>query len=51
MIPYKSMVNFEWDEQKNLENQDKHGVSFEEAQYAFADPHWILTKDITHSTE
>ncbi len=45
------METFEWDEQKNLENQEKHGVSFEEAQYAFADPHWILAKDVTHSTE
>lgn len=39
------------DEQKNLENQEKHGVSFEAAQYAFADPHLLIAKDITHSTE
>jgi len=39
------------DEQKNLENQEKHGVSFEAAQYAFADPHLLIAKDITHNTE
>jgi len=39
------------DEQKNLENQEKHGVSFEAAQYAFADPHLLIAKDITHSTK
>ena len=27
-----SRENFEWDENKNKENQAKHGVSFEDAQ-------------------
>ena len=44
------MGNFEWDENKNKENQAKHGVSFEEAQYAFADPHMIVLEDVLHST-
>jgi hypothetical protein len=30
-------IKFEWDEAKNASNQRKHGVSFEEAQSAFAD--------------
>jgi uncharacterized DUF497 family protein len=28
-------VNFEWDDEKNLINQQKHGVSFEEARELF----------------
>jgi len=41
--------SFEWDAEKDLINQAKHGVSFSEAQYAFADPHRIIAVDITHS--
>ena len=28
-------MNFEWDENKNRQNQQKHGISFEEAQEIF----------------
>ena len=31
-------VRFEWDEEKNKQNQLKHGVPFDLAQYAFGDP-------------
>jgi uncharacterized DUF497 family protein len=31
-------IHFEWDEAKNLANQRKHGVSFEEARQVFLDP-------------
>jgi uncharacterized DUF497 family protein len=41
---------FEWDEQKDHENLQKHGISFEEAQYAFADPHRLIIIDDFHST-
>ena len=34
--------SFEWDEKKNTENQLKHGVAFEAAQYAFADPQRVI---------
>ena len=34
-----SKDSFDWDTRKDLTNQAKHGVSFSEAQYAFADPH------------
>ncbi len=44
-------VNFEWDEDNDRKNQDKHGVSFELAQYAFADPNRVIAKDIGHSQE
>ena len=37
-------------EVKMNENQRKHGVSFVKAQYACADPHRVIARDITHST-
>lgn len=42
-------TRFEWDPEKDEENQNKHGVSFALAQYAFADPERVLAEDITHS--
>ena len=42
-------THFEWDTKKDKENQQKHGVSFIEAQYAFADRHRILAEDVNHS--
>jgi len=35
-------VWFEWAKNKDKENQAKHGVAFEVAQYAFADPNRAL---------
>ncbi len=46
-----SESNFEWNEAKNQENLQKHGVSFFEAQHAFLDKQRIIAKDITHSQE
>lgn len=43
------MVQFEWDPAKDRANQDKYGVSFSEAQYAFADPHRLIPQDLAHS--
>jgi len=42
-------MHFEWDEDKNLVNLDKHHVSFYEAQLAFADPQRVIARDIGHS--
>jgi len=42
-------TDFEWDEDKNTENQRKHGVDFETAQYAFLDPNRVIAKDLAHS--
>ena len=42
-------VRFDWDPEKDAENQRKHGVSFVRAQYAFADPKRVIAKDISHS--
>jgi len=47
----KGKSNFEWDESKNQENQDKHHISFEVAQYAFADPNRIILEDVAHSNK
>ena len=43
--------NFEWDESKNQINQEKHGVSFQEAQDAFLDEKRIIAEDLNHSQE
>ena len=42
-------VRFDWDPEKDAENQRKHGVSFVRAQYAFADPKRVIAKDVSHS--
>ena len=42
-------VTFEWDPKKDRENQKKHGVPFEVAQYAFADPQRVIAEDAEHS--
>ncbi len=44
-----SKTRFEWDEDKNRENKEKHGVSFELAQYAFIDPNRVIAEDLKHS--
>ena len=41
--------HFEWDETRNQENLKKHGISFEVAQYAFADKQRIILEDLGHS--
>ena len=43
-----SKASFEWDVEKDLENQAKHGVSFVPAQYAFADPQRVIAEDLSH---
>ena len=42
-------TRFEWDPNKDLENQNKHGIPFAEAQYAFADPRRVIAEDTVHS--
>ena len=44
-------AHFEWDAKKDFENQQKHGISFSSAQYAFADPHRIIAEDVNHSDD
>lgn len=42
-------MRFVWDENKNIENQIKHGISFEEAIGVF-DHDFSMTYDADHST-
>lgn len=44
-------TRFEWDDEKDKENQDKHNVPFSLAQLAFLDPHRVIAEDINHSLE
>ena len=44
-----SRESFEWDPYKDIQNQLKHGVSFEEAQLAFVDSNRIFYIDENHS--
>lgn len=44
-------MRFEWDEEKNQANSSKHGVTFEEAMMAFADPNRKIRFNSRHSAE
>ncbi len=43
-------MEFEWDENKALRNDDKHGISFAEATTVFGDPMELTIADPNHST-
>jgi len=42
------MTRYEWDPAKDLENQQRHGVAFATAQFAFADPQRVIAEDLSH---
>ena len=42
-------MTFEWSKRKEIANIAKHGVDFEEARSAFADPRLIMAADKGHS--
>lgn len=42
-------MDFAWDPRKNLQNQRKHGVSFEEARFVFLDENALIEYDSIHS--
>jgi len=44
-----AITTFERDTKKEELNEDKHGVSFKQAQLAFADPKRVIAKDLEHS--
>lgn len=44
-----SRDSFEWDPEKDFSNRAKHGVSFSQAQFAFADPNRVIAEDLSHS--
>lgn len=43
------MYSFEWDNNKNIINKAKHGVSFEEAKTVFYDEEALVEYDDLHS--
>ncbi len=43
------MIRFEWDENKNTINRQKHKISFEEAKTVFYDENALLIDDPDHS--
>ena len=43
------VARFEWDPAKDLENFGKHGVTFPDAQLAFADERRVIEIDLKHS--
>lgn len=43
-------ARFEWDADKDRENQKKHRVSFAMAQFAFADPQRVVAEDVSHGS-
>jgi len=43
------VARFEWDPAKDLENVSRHGVTFLDAQLAFADERRVIEIDATHS--
>lgn len=44
-------IRFSWDDRKNITNQNKHSVSFEEAQSVFFDEHAIEYDDLDHTED
>jgi uncharacterized DUF497 family protein len=44
-----SRTRFEWDPDKDIANQERQGVSFSQAQFAFADPRRVIAQDMSHS--
>ena len=44
-------MDFEWDPDKAERNRTKHGVSFEDASTAFADPLSVTIADPDHSVD
>ncbi|MBO5032503.1 MAG: BrnT family toxin [Lachnospiraceae bacterium] len=44
-------IKFEWDEDKNIINKEKHKISFETAAYVFDDPYYIEMFDFEHSVD
>jgi len=49
MLACSARARFEWDANKDEENWEKHGVSFEKAQLAFTDPDRVIAEDLSHS--
>lgn len=46
-----SELEFEWDEEKNIQNLEKHGIGFETAMLVFNDAYRLEVYDVEHSQE
>ncbi|MZP56354.1 MAG: BrnT family toxin [Bacteroidales bacterium] len=44
-------AQFDWDDEKERLNREKHGLSFFIAQKAFSDPRRVVAEDTKHSSE
>jgi uncharacterized DUF497 family protein len=44
-------ISFEWDDEKNKLNQEKHGILFEDARFVFNDPGKVILPDLFHGGE
>ena len=44
-------MKFEWDEEKEAINREKHGISFKEAESVFYDKNWLKIIDESHTNE
>jgi uncharacterized DUF497 family protein len=44
-------LSFEWDDEKNKLNQERHGISFEDARFVFNDPNKVILPDLFHSPD
>ena len=42
-------LRFDWDNEKNIANKKKHGITFQEAQSVFADENALMIHDPDHS--
>lgn len=42
-------AHFDRDPDKDADNQRRHGVAFDRAQHAFADPRRVIARDVAHS--
>jgi len=45
------MLRFVWDEQKDRQNEKKHGIAFADALSVFGDPLSLTIPDLTHSSD
>lgn len=45
------LMKFEWDEEKDRINRERHGISFETASYVFQDEYYIEMYDFEHSID
>ena len=44
-------MQFEWDDAKNKLNEQKHDISFYDAQKAFLDKYRVIAEDLDHSNK